>query len=94
MCRFDDQCEKAGEPCPCCDKIKKVEWSYEHYQACESGAARSSQDQPDKLMPTDRWCSFTPLSEIPEDAIYGTKDDDYVATWYGSDGVLQTWHVV
>ena len=27
LCRFDDQCQNAGAPCPCCKKIKKLQIS-------------------------------------------------------------------
>jgi hypothetical protein len=67
ICRFDDQCEKAGQPCPYCAHIKKVEWSHD-------------------------WGTFTPTSEIPDDAYYGKEDDDFVAKWYDRHGVLRTWY--
>ena len=27
LCKFDDQCQNAGAPCPCCKKIKKLQIS-------------------------------------------------------------------
>ena len=66
ICRFDDQCEEAGQPCPLCAHIKKVEWSHD-------------------------W-TFTPTSELPVDAYYGTEDDDFVARWHDRHGFVRTWY--
>jgi hypothetical protein len=80
MCRFDDECEKAKEPCPCCGHIKKMELSYEIGLSRTSEARGSSDIHPREQMPA----APTPPWTIPShatDIIWGTKDDDFTARW-------------